>query len=402
MRVLSLATIWIVAALGAAREPAREPARDPLDVSTGAELEEALSGPRHDAVIRLAPGVYELMPEAALDSTCASCANPDTLIPITVGLTISGRNLRVAGPRDGTATIITRAGYGLYFKDCIDCEIDRVTITGGERDGLYLATDAAIVATRSSVTIRNCVVRDDRTTDQIVTDRALSGICVREGADLTIQNCDITRNGAHGISLYGDAKALISNNLIDKEDAVCSEGPGWECGAGIRVHDAAMASIERNLIKRYGFGVSADHNSDVVASGNIIEEVWFGIYLQGAPHVVIERNAVYDCSACGIAVTAGAIGRITSNFVVHTRQGPQDDAQPCYQELPSDLSVRGNVYYDNREVGEDPFGKNTTKEMFWRERRSWVRTFRNTGVGVDGRVKFHESAFLTEYPRWWN
>ncbi|HEU4930008.1 MAG TPA: hypothetical protein VFU38_09265, partial [Candidatus Krumholzibacteria bacterium] len=91
----------------------REPSRDPLHVSTAAELEEALAGPRRDAVIHLAPGVYHLNAENAIDSTCGNCADPDTLIPITVGLTISGRNVRIEGPPDGTATIVTNAGYGI-------------------------------------------------------------------------------------------------------------------------------------------------------------------------------------------------------------------------------------------------------------------------------------------------
>ncbi len=394
MRVLSLGAILIVAAFAAAREPAR----DPLDVSTGTELEEALSGPRHDAVIRLAPGVYELNPEAAFDSTCGPCAKPDTVIPMTIGLVISGRNVRIQGPRDGTATIVTHAGYGLYFKDCVECEIEYVKVTGGEHDASGLATDAAIVATRSSVTIRNCVVGDDIGDAETFTANTvgITGICGREGADLIIERCEIVRNLWHGIAIYRDARATIVNNLIHRVDAAGGRG------AAIRVTWNGVAMIERNLIKHYDFGIDVDRSADVVASGNIIEEVMVGIYLQGTPHIVVEENAIYDGGACGIAVTGGATGRITSNIVVHTRQNPQNDAQACYQDISNDLSIRGTVYYDNREVGENSSEKNTTKEMFWRDRRNWVRTFRNTGVGVDGRVKFHESAFLTAYPRWWN
>jgi len=419
VRVLSVGGILIVAALGAAREPTR----DPLDVSTGAELEEALSGPRHDAVIRLAPGLYELTPEAAIDSTCGNCKDRATLVPITVGLTISGRNLRVEGPTEGTATIMTRAGYGLYFKDCIDCELERVTITGGERDTSNLATDAAVVATRSSVTIANCVMVDNIGAAETIAQNTVGimGICGREGADLTIERCEIVRNSWDGVALYRDARATIRNNLIDGIDAAGVEAGGGR-GVAIGVTWNGTATIERNLLRRYWKGIGVFLDADVVASGNIVEQMraW-GINVWGAdtgrPRATIERNVVYDCGACGVAITRKAAyekdeprGRLVNTIVVHTGQNSKYDAPDyyCYQcalalhAVPEGFSIRGNVFFDNRKATEDLFDQDTTAEMFWRGRRGWVRTFRNTGVGVDERVKFHESAFLTEYPRWWN
>jgi parallel beta-helix repeat protein len=403
--------------------PAREPIRDPLQVATSAELEEALSGTRRDATIVLAPGVYALDPESAIDSTCGNCADPDTLVPISIGLTISGRNVRIEGPRDGSAVIVTRAGYGLYFKDCIDCELDRVTITGGARDASGAATDAAIVARNSSVAITNCVIHDNIGDPERIATHTVGvmGICGREGADLTIQNCEILRNSWDGIALYRDARATISNNLIDGVDETAGEA-GSGRGVAIKATWNSNARIERNLLKRYWKGIGVFVDADVVAHGNIVEEMreWgFNVSDAGAgrPRASMERNAVYDCGACGIAITRHAAyardetpGRLIANIVVHTGQNPKYDAPDYYcqqcalalEAVPDGFSIRGNVFYDNREASEDLFDEDTTREMFWRERRGWVRTFRNTGVGVDGRVKFHQSAFLTRYPRWWD
>jgi hypothetical protein len=48
----------------------------------------------------------------------------------------------------------------------------------------------------------------------------------------------------------------------------------------------------------------------------------------------------------------------------------------------------------------DALNRDVPREIFWRARRPWTRTYRNTPVGVDGRHKFYESAFLTRYGRW--
>jgi Right handed beta helix region len=415
------AVILLLASLGA--RTARDPARDPLEVATSAELEEALSGSRRNAVILLAPGVYELTPESAIDSTCGNCTNPDTLIPVTVGMTISGRNVRIEGPDDGSATVVTHAGYGLYFKDCRDCELERVTVTGGERDTSGAATDAAVVVTRSSVTIRDCVIRDNIGSAEIISTHivGIMGICGREGADLTIERCDILRNSWDGIALYRDARATISNNVIDGVDAAGVEAGGGR-GVAIGITWNGSARIQRNLIQRYWKGIGIFVDANVIVYGNIVEEMrTWGINVwdaeTGHTRAIIERNVVYDCGACGIAITRHAEyaageehGRLTSNIVVHTGQNPKYDSPDiyCYQcalalhAVPEGFTMRGNAFFDNREASDDLFEQDTTREMFWRERRGWVRTFRNTGVGAGNRVKFHQSAFLTEYPRWWD
>ena len=418
MRAISIAIVLFAAALAP-----REPSRDPLRVATAAELEEALARPRLDAVIQLAPGVYELTAEGSIDSSCGNCAHPDTLVPITVGLTVSGRNVRIEGPTTGPAVIVTHAGYGIYFKDCIDCEIEYVTITGGERDTSGAATDAAIVATRSSVYIANCDIRDNIGDANVVGKNTVGimGICAREGADLVIEQCEILRNSWDGIALYRDAHATITNNLIDGIDAAGGEAGGGR-GVAIGVTWNGVATIERNLLRSYWKGIGVFVDADVVAEGNIVENMrTWGINIwdadSGRPRASIVRNVVYDCGACGIAVTRKAPyakgepkGRVYDNIVVHTGQNAKYDSPDyyCYQcplalhAVPEGFSIRSNTFYDNRRASPEACQEDMPNERFWRERRGWTRTYRNTGVGIDGRVKFHQSAYLIAYPRWWN
>lgn len=405
--------------------PAAADARDSdLRVLRPASQEEVLRLLREPLEnVRIVIDGLDLPPAPAVDPTCGNCDDPDTPVSITVGLTVSGRNVWIEGPTPAAATITTNAGYGVYFKDCVDCGIANVRITGGERDTSALATDAAVVVRNSSVTIANCIIADNVGDPEIVakTVVGIMGICGREGADITVENCEIVGNSWDGIALYRDARAVIRNNYIDGVDRARGSEIGGGRGVAIGVTWNGSALIERNRVRRYWKGIGIFLDADVVARGNIVEEMLtWGIAIwdadRGRPRAVVERNVVYDCGACGIAVTRHAPyadgekpGRLTGNIVVHTGQNPKydDPGYYCYQcalalhAVPEGFSIRGNVFYDNRAAADSLFDADTTREMFWRGRRGWVRTFRNNAVGVDGRHRFHESAFLTEYPRWW-
>ena len=420
MRVLTW--VCLLAAASSVAAGPREPVGRMVEVSTSAELAEVLASPGRDLTVRLLPGTYILSPSASIDSTCGNCEEPDTLIPITVGLVVSGRDVRIVGPERGEAVIFTRAGYGLYVRDCRDCVIERVTITGGERDTSALATDAAIVAKRSSLTIRNCVIADNVGDPAVVEKHVVGimGICGREGSDLVIEHNEIVRNSWDGVALYRDAGAVIRNNVIDGIDGAGREAGGGR-GVAIGVTWNGRAVIERNHLRRYWKGIGVFEDADVEARANIVEEMrTWGISLwdadRGRPKAVIEENVVYDCGACGISVTRAAPygsgetpGRVARNIVVHTGQNPKYDAPDyyCYQcalalhAVPEGFVIRGNAFYDNREAADSLFEQDLPREMFWRKRRGWTRTYRNTEVGVDGRHRFHESAFLTRYGRWW-
>ncbi len=412
-----LVTLLVLPAPAAERRPA--PVRV-LAVGSAAELAGALQTPLTDTRLVLSASI-ELTPVPSIDPTCGNCDDPATPVAMTTGVVVSGRNVWIDGAGH---EIRTNAGYGVYFKDCENCGIERATITGGERDTAQAATDAGVVARNSSVTIRNCEIVDNigdpaRVTKTVV---GIMGICGREGSDLTIENCEIARNSWDGIALYRGARAVVRNNLIDGVDRASGNNIGGGRGVAIGVTWDGAATIERNWVRRYWKGIGIFLDADVTARGNIVEEMLtWGIAIwdagRGRPRAVVERNVVYDCGACGISVTRAAPrgdgeapGRLTGNIVVHTGQNPKydDPEYYCYQcalalhAVPAGFSIRGNVFHDNRTAADSLFDADTSREMFWRGRRGWVRTFRNNAVGVDGRRRFHQSAFLSRYPRWWD
>jgi hypothetical protein len=369
--------------------------------------------------IRLAPGEYRLIAIPGVDSTCGNCEDPDRSVPMSLGLPVSGRGVWISGEDPDQTVIHTGAGYGVYFNDCDDCGLERVTVTGGERDTAQAATDAGVVVKRSSVTLRDCVIRDNIGDAQLVYDNivGIMGVCVREDGFARVERCEILRNSWDGVALYRDARAVIEHSLIDGVDGAGREAGGGR-GVGIGVTWNGQARIEKNLIRHYWKGVGIFVDADVEMRVNFIENMraW-GIALwsagKGRPTAVIEENLVYDCGACGISITREAplepteAGRLVGNYVVHTGQNPKydEDDYYCYQcalalhAVPEGFVIDDNTFYDNRRVSGETFSQDRTREYFWRMRRGYVRKYRNTPIGVDGRHSFWSSSFLQRYTR---
>ncbi|MDH3197808.1 MAG: right-handed parallel beta-helix repeat-containing protein [Candidatus Krumholzibacteria bacterium] len=370
--------------------------------------------------IALAPGDYHLSPQNAVDSTCGNCEDPARPVPVTAGLRVSGTGIYLVGDGRGEAVIHTHAGYGIWFDGCRDCGLSGLTVTGGERDTAQAATDAAIVVQRSSVVIADCVIRDNigdaETIARVVV--GIMGVCGREESFTYLRNCEILRNSWDGVALYRDAEAVIERNVIDGIDGA-GRAAGGGRGVGIGVTWNARAVIEKNLVRRYWKGVGIFVDADVEMRVNFIERMraWGIAYWdagRGSPRAVIDENVVYDCGACGISVTRAkpfaadeTPGRLTRNIVVHTAQNPDyDDPEAyCHQcalalhAVPEGFYIAHNLYYDNRRANEDLFQGDTAREMFWRKRRAFVRKYRNTPIGVGGRLNFHDSFFLQRYTR---
>jgi len=213
-------------------------------VSDGEELARVCAAPLANLRIVLERDI-DLVPTAAIDSTCGNCPDPSRRVPMTVGVTLSGRGVWLDGNRH---EIRTHAGYGVYFKDCDDCGIENTTVTGGERDTAQAATDAGVVVRNGRVTIRNTTIRDNIGDPETVrrTVVGIMGVCGREGADVTVQNCEITRNSWDGVALYRDARAVIRSNYIDGVDRAHGGGVGGGRGVAIGVTWNARAVIERS------------------------------------------------------------------------------------------------------------------------------------------------------------
>jgi hypothetical protein len=377
--------VWAVLACLAFVAPARDPARadeaPPVLAVTPDTFLEVLARHRDAAgrladplILELAPGNYVLEPEPYRDPTCGNCEDPATLVEATVGLRLGGAGvfLRGASGRPEDVVLHTGAGYGLLFEDCRGpAGLTALTVTGGIRDPDGQATDAAVVVRRSQVTLTDCLIRDNVGDSTVVaaTVVGIMGICGREGADLVIRNCRIIRNSWDGIALYREARATITDNLIDGVDKAHGGDNGGGRGVGIGVTWNARAVISGNRVTRYwkGIGVFVDAQADV--QDNVIEEVltWGIAYWaagDGRPVARITGNAIFDTGACGIvidrATTPGADepppGWCRDNLLVHTGQNPKYDDPDYYcrqcpldlQAVPAGFAVLGNFGHDNR------------------------------------------------------
>lgn len=267
----------------------------------------------HDgAEIYLHPGHYVLEPVAYTDSSCGNCTDPDTLVPATVGLRLTGNRVRLVGMHADSVVIETRAGYGVLFENCAGCELRGVTVTGGARDPDARATNAAVVVKHSDVALRDCVLRDnigDSTTVR-ATVVGVAGIVGREGSYVDVEDCSITRNSWDGIALYRGARARIHGNVIDGVDAATGQRVGGGRGVGIGVTWDADADVVGNRVSRYWKGIGVFVDGRARLRENVVEDILtWGIAVwgagQGQPDVRIERNAVYRTGACGVMISAG-------------------------------------------------------------------------------------------------
>lgn len=365
-----------------------------IEVSTAKQLHEALAGPRQRVSVVLAPGVYHLTPSAAVDSTCGNCEDPSEFVPITVGLRVSGRQVWIIGPDHGEAAVHTHAGYGIFFKDCEDCGIAGVTVTGGERDTAQAATDAAIVAKNSRVSVLQNKITDNIGDSTVVATGivGIMGVCGRENSFMWIRENNIVRNSWDGVALYRDAEAEIELNVIDGVDKARGEEVGGGRGVGIGITWNARAKVSQNIVQRYWKGIGIFVDAHVVVQQNIVEEMltWGIAYWdadKGKPWAFIEGNIVYDCGACGVSITRqepfGADespGGFTGNILVKTGTNPKYDAPDyyCFQcavalhAVPEHFTISDNLYYDNRTASDSLPDYDVDEETFRREKSRYI------------------------------
>ena len=358
------------------------PANSP-DSTAYHDLASAVVAAHDGAVIELDPGVYDLMPQGYSEETCGNCEAESTRVHATVGLRVSGKNIRIVGPRDrggpGDAThhgavIRTHAGYGILFENCQDCALWGVTVTEGKRDTSQNATDAAVVVKQSTVSIEECTLEgnigDSAAVAHTVT--GIMGIAGREGSHIRASNNRILRNSWDGIALYRGANATIVGNVIDGVDLARGTRVGGGRGVGIGVTWNATAEIRGNLVKRYWKGIGAFMNAQVTVEDNVVEQVaTWGLTLWdagvGRPSGTFTRNVVYRSGACGASVIRANSdppppGRFVENVLVQTGQDPRyDSGEPyCFQEpiarhaVPDAFIIAENVQFSNRMAGNQP------------------------------------------------
>lgn len=365
---------------------AEPPVRTKITVRTAAELRKIFSTPITSTEIQLMPGEYHLTSIPMIDSTCGNCENPHENVPITVGLLISGSDVRLLGPKEEEAILYTNAGYGLYVKDCKDCSIEHITITGGKRDTNGNATDAAIVVKNSTAVIHSNRIIENLGDSAIVSKLVVGimGIAGRENSRITISNNEIIRNSWDGIALYRDAEAVIENNLIDGVDKATGASVGGGRGVGIGITWNAKALVKGNLVRRYWKGIGIFVDGQATVNENIIEDILtWGLSLwdagKGKPIGILESNIIYQTGACGASITSSTEnvypGRFHKNVLVQTAQNPRYDSPDyyCYQtalalhSVPKDFSVAQNIFYDNRRASDTLFNYDLPPENFYQQ-----------------------------------
>ncbi|MFC1887830.1 right-handed parallel beta-helix repeat-containing protein [Candidatus Cloacimonadota bacterium] len=344
--------------------------RKETEISTAEQLTEYFSKPAVNKEIKLSSGVYELSPINIIDSSCGNCEDPDQEVSATAGLIITGKNITISGPEDGSAEIITNSGYGIFLLNCSNIVLENLTITGGIRDSSVNATDAAIVVKDSYAIIRNNVIENNIGDSTIINNTVVGimGICGRENSKMEIYHNKILNNSWDGIALYRGSEAIIRENIIDGV-----EGAGRRAGGGrgvaIGVTWNATAEITGNLVRNYWKGIGLFVDAKAAVKENFVEDcLTWGISLwdagKGKPQGFIEDNIIYNTGAMGATITSSTEsepGYFKNNIIVKTGQDPRYDAEDYYgfqcalaeHSIPDSFLIEENVFYNNRRASED-------------------------------------------------
>ncbi|MBN2564315.1 MAG: right-handed parallel beta-helix repeat-containing protein [Candidatus Eisenbacteria bacterium] len=268
-------------------------------------LQDAIDSAADGDILIIGPGTYSAEPTAFTEPLCGNCEAHITNVAATTGFRVVGKALRMVGSGTSETILRTNAGYGLYFEDSAGSVVEALMITGGVRDPDGAATDAAVVARRSSVTLKGLLIADNtnRAEDVVV---GIGGVMGREGAELTVTGNTIRNNGWDGVALYRGAAALISDNEI-------AQGRG----AGVGVTWDAVATVLRNDIHDYWKGIGSFGSSRVVARNNTVHDnLGWGIVVTGTSFMEAANNAVVKNGNCGFALWSDDASCVFTNNIV--------------------------------------------------------------------------------------
>ncbi len=269
------------------------------------DLQFAIDAAGDGDVVTIMPGAYAAERTDFVEPLCGNCEVHLTDVTASHGFVVRGKALSIVGAGPGQTVLTTNAGYGVYFEDSLGSELADLTITGGKRDADGAATDAGVVARRSTVTLAGLEIVDntDRAEDVVV---GIGGVMGREGAELFVTNCVIRNNGWDGVALYRGATAFIADNEI-------SVGRG----AGIGITWDSTATILRNRISGYWKGIGSFGSTRVVARNNaVFDNLGWGIVITGTSFMEAANNVITRNGNCGFALWSDeATGVFTNNIV---------------------------------------------------------------------------------------
>jgi hypothetical protein len=341
-------------------------------VERGSDLQAVIDHASDGDTLRLGAKTFEASPRRFPDPLCGNCLDPQTGVAASCGFIIKGKGLVIVGADRDQTILVTKAGYGVYVENADGTVIRNLTVTGGVRDDDGNATDAAIVVRGSRVTVEEVTVRDNtnRSRDSSVV-VGIGGVFGREGAEITIRDCQILNGGWDGIALYRGATAVIS-------DCVIKQGRG----AGIGVTWDAYCVAYRNEVTGFWKGIGSFGTSAVIASNNLVHDnLGWGIIGTGESTMEATNNVVHHNGNCGVAPwSTSSRGRFINNII--TENGWRDQwVCPCvgvwnygdwakwvfrnnivwgnkageYEAIWDQTDINGNLSSDPLFVGEQDF-----------------------------------------------
>ena len=345
---------------------------DILTVERGSNLQAVIDHASDGDTLRLGLKSFEAHPTRFVESLCGNCLDPQTEVTASYGFIIKDKGLVLVGADRRLTKLVTKAGYGIYLENADGTVIRNLTITGGIRDDDGNATDAGIVVRQSRVTIEQVDIRDndDRSADSTVV-VGVGGIFGREGAEMTIHNCNIVNSGWDGIALYRGATAYVSDCLI-------KDGRG----VGIGVTWDAYCVAYRNEVTGFWKGIGSFGTSTVIAANNLVHDnLGWGMVGTGQSTLEATNNVIHHNGNCGVAPwSTESHGRFVNNII--TQNGWRDQwVCPCvgvwnygdwakwvfrnnivwgneageYEDIWDQTDINSNLKADPMFIGEDDF-----------------------------------------------
>jgi hypothetical protein len=310
------------------------------------DLQVAIDKAADGDTIYIKPGRYEAIQDTFTESLCGNCEDHATPVKASRGFYIRDKALTLIGLDRESTILVTNAGYGVYFENSRGSVITRLTITGGRRDEDGMATDAAVVAKYSTVTVTNCVIKDNtHRPDSIVV--GVGGIFGRENSELYIIGNVIENNGWDGIALYRGATAIITDNEIKQGR-----------GAGVGITWDATAVVYRNRVSEYWKGIGTFGASRAMVRNNgVLDNLGWGIIATGTSYMDCANNVVYHNGNCGFGLwSATAVGRVTN--CIFAENGWRDMwVCPCVgvwnNGNPFEFPFSYNIIWDNKDGAFD-------------------------------------------------
>lgn len=282
------------------------------------DLQSAINKASSGDTLLLAASTFTATPTSFIEPMCGNCQEARTPVAASYGFIVKGKGLTIIGEQRSGTRLVTNAGYGVYLENADGTLLRNLTVTGGKRDTSGNATDAGIVIRQSRVTIDQVDVRDNtHRLDSVIV--GIGGIFSRDGAEVTITNCNIVNNAWDGVALYRGAHVTVT-------DCTIKDGRG----AGIGVTWDATCVAYRNDVSGFWKGIGAFGTSWVIARNNLVHDnLGWGMIATGESFMDMSNNVVHHNGNCGIAPwSTDARGRIVNNII--TENGWRDEwVCPC-------------------------------------------------------------------------